>query len=403
MYFTTGNRLWVLMSVGILLFCGSGTASTGNGIMPDTENCLLCHRYPAMGRFDKTGRKRIFYIADELFARSVHGKLRCKNCHIGLDQIPHTNVRKVDCSTKCHIKEPSTGQEFSHINMVRKYETSVHGRGAAGSAKPFPEDLPTCKYCHSNRMYNSLDGLWGKSEALSNETLARCVGCHTKKEWARNFYSHFTHRMRRRRTQDEVVKLCTSCHEDQKKMARHGLESISTYKDTFHWVQVKYGVRNAPDCLSCHVPVGYSTHDIRPRTDPVSPIHLSNRVRTCSNQGGVQVCHPGATARFASGRVHAYGVKAQILAGERVPEEKKPEMSAVIKRAGMDVSAKEVFHYRVLKLVKLFYKLLIGGVISFMLLHQGLHFLRCRRKPGSRHRKRQASGGKPGVEDEGRR
>lgn len=362
--------------LGLLLF-GSSIASDA---VSDTENCLLCHRYPSMGRYDETGTKRIFYVNDKKFASSVHGKLMCKNCHVGLDRIPHTDVEKVDCSTKCHVKEPSTDQEFSHANMIEKYDASVHGRGTQKKPKPYPEDLPTCKYCHDNRMYNPLDGIWGNSEALANETLARCIGCHTQQEWAQNFYAHFTHRMRRRRPQEEVVKLCTSCHENQTKMARHGLESIETYKDTFHWVEVKYGVQNAPDCLSCHVPVGYSTHDIRPRIDPVSPIHISNRIKTCSNQGGVQVCHPAATTEFASGRVHAYGTKVQLMTGKQRKDVESPIMTRVLQRAETDLSEGDIFHYKVLEMIKLAYKLLIGVTITFMGFHQWLDLLAAKRQ-----------------------
>ena len=364
-----------------VLFWGLSTAvAFAADAVADTENCLLCHRYPAMGRYDEKGVKRVFYVNDRKFTASVHGKLKCKNCHVGLDKIPHTDVAKVDCATKCHLKEPSTNQEFSHANMIAKYEASVHGGAAAGKPKLHPEDRPTCKYCHDNRIYNPMEGLWGKSEALSNETLARCIGCHTKKDWAQNFYSHFTHRMRRRRPQEEVVKLCTSCHEDREKMARHGLESIETYKDTFHWTEVMYGVKNAPDCISCHVPLGYSTHDIRPREDSISPIHVFNRIKTCSNQGGVQECHPAATAEFASGRVHAYGTKAQLLAGNRLKDYQNPDMVRVIERAEVDMSAEDIFHYKVLRLIKLFYMVLIGGTAVFMGFHQWLDFLAAKRK-----------------------
>jgi len=155
--------------------------------------------------------------------------------------------------------------------------------------------------------------------------------------------------MRRRRTQTEVVKLCTSCHEDTHKMARHGLESIETYKDTFHWVQVEYGVKNAPDCISCHVPVGYSTHDIRPRTDPVSPLNILNRINTCSNQGGMQVCHPGATVEFATGRVHAYGAKAQMLGGNGAGKFENPSMQKILEGAEADTSSEDIFHYKIIK------------------------------------------------------
>ena len=66
---------------------------------PDEENCLICHRYPAIGRYDENGIKRVYYINDQMFLNSVHGKLRCKSCHVDLDKIPHENVKKVDCAT----------------------------------------------------------------------------------------------------------------------------------------------------------------------------------------------------------------------------------------------------------------------------------------------------------------
>jgi hypothetical protein len=376
------NRVFILAAI-LLFLTPAAPVFSQSDILADTENCLLCHRYPNMGRYDESGKKRVYYVNAQKYARSVHGKLKCKNCHVGLDTIPHTDVNKVDCGTKCHIKEPSTNLEFSHANMIQKYEASVHGRGTPENPKPFPEDLPTCKDCHNNRMYNPFGGQWGLSEALFNETLARCMGCHTKEKWAQNFYAHFTHRMRRRRKPAEVIRLCTRCHEDQTKMARHGLESIATFKDTFHWTLIKFGVKNAPDCISCHVPLGYATHDIRPRTDPISPINALNRVQTCSNQGGVQVCHPAATARFATGRVHAYGTKAQMLAGGKpvqLDQIKDLELERVLERAEVDISPEELFRFKVLQLIKLLYKIFIGSTIMFMGLHQWLDFLSSKRK-----------------------
>lgn len=367
---------WLAVMMSLM---AGGAISAEAVTLPDTENCLLCHRYPGIGRYDQQGNKRVFYVNESRFAHSVHGKLRCKNCHIGLDQIPHTDSQKVDCATKCHIEEPSTNKEFSHINMIDKYRSSVHGPGPEDHPKPYREDLPTCKYCHKNRIYNPFQAMWGKSQALSNETLTRCMGCHPNKDWAKRFYSHFTHRMRKRRTQSEIVELCTSCHEDSRKMARHGLESIETYKDTYHWVQVKYQVGNAPDCISCHIPVGFSTHDLRPRTDPFSPLHPTNRVQTCSNQGGLQSCHPKATEEFAGGRVHAYGLKAQLLAGHTRDRVDDPNQALVIERAEKDIESAEVSHYRVLKLIRLFYQVMIGCVIGFMSIHQLLDYIRLRK------------------------
>lgn len=377
----------MLIFVCFCFFSGPLPAIAQNNVISDTENCLLCHRYPGMGRYDENGKKRILYINEEKFANSVHGKLTCRSCHVGLDKIPHTDVQPVDCATNCHINEPSTEREFSHANMVKKYNSSVHGPGDGDNPKPFAEDLPTCKYCHTNRMYNPFRTGWGGSEALSRETLARCKGCHTEEKWAQRFYSHFTHRMRQRRSHEEIVALCTSCHEDSAKMSRHGLESIETFKDTFHWVQLKYGVKNAPDCINCHIPIGYSAHDIRPRKDPLSPINKKNRVKTCSNQGGIQECHPRATQKFATGRVHAYGLKTLIMASSQVADTVKEDSETLlIERAKKDIPEQEVFRYTILRLIRLFYQGLIGLTIGFMCFHQGLDFLKTRKRKSSVNR-----------------
>ena len=149
-------------------------------------------------------------------------------------------------------------------------------------------------------------------------------------------------------------------------MARHGVESIKTFKDTFHWQAIKYGVKNAPDCVSCHVPSGYSAHAIPPGTDILSPVHIENRLQTCSEGGEGQTCHPGATHEFAEGRVHEYGTKAQLLSGEKVNMEGRFR-SLMAEQARVDIPEEDIFHYRVLALISLIYKMLIGGTIGIIL------------------------------------
>ncbi len=370
----------ICILVGFLLFFHCPVSLSAEiDMVTDTENCLFCHRYPSMGRYDKKGVRRVFYLNDKKFANSVHGKLACKSCHVGLNEIPHTDVKKVDCLTKCHIKEPSTNKEFSHNKTINKYKKSIHNINSKDNNTPFKEDLPTCKYCHDNRLYSPLNDASVVNQAMLNETVGRCSACHPKEDWADKFYLHFTHRMKKRRTQKEIIKLCTSCHEDEEKMARHGLESIATYKDTFHWKQVKYSVENAPDCITCHVTAGHSIHEIRQQTDSLSPVHMNNRVQTCARQDGVQACHPGATQQFATGRVHAYGVKTE-LASISDNESGKLEIATaasqlLIERAKVEIPSKELFNFKILKLLKLFYKLLIVGVIGFMVIHQFFDYL----------------------------
>ncbi len=94
----------ILMLAAFLLLITALSVFSQSAAPADTENCLLCHRYPNMGRYDSSGQKRVYYVNPEKFALSVHGKLRCKNCHIGLDRIPHSDVKKVNCAPNATSK-----------------------------------------------------------------------------------------------------------------------------------------------------------------------------------------------------------------------------------------------------------------------------------------------------------
>ena len=92
------------------------------GIAADEEGCLICHKYSGLARLDqKTGKIRLFYVNDNMYKNSVHGKVLCRNCHLKLDVIPHNDFKKVDCSTKCHLKEPSTDVDFSHTALSKRW------------------------------------------------------------------------------------------------------------------------------------------------------------------------------------------------------------------------------------------------------------------------------------------
>ncbi len=359
-------RIYFIAGIFIVLLAGIASAQTE--LFRDKENCMLCHRYPTMGKYIKTGENRNYYVNGEGYSASVHGGMRCSACHKGLDKIPHSNIRKVDCSIKCHIENSSSRKEFSHIDVVRKYEASVHGMGSTEKPIPFPEDLPSCTYCHNNRGYYSSEEFRGKKDNTPDD--AAVV---------------FRRSEGQMRSQLDVIEMCASCHEDPEKMERHGLESIETYKDTFHWEALKYGVVNAPDCISCHIPVGFSLHTIKSENDPLSSVNIANRVKTCSNEGGIQTCHPDSTTAFASGHVHQYGLKAQLATEKSESPIEGEDKSLIVEQAEDEISEKELFQYKVLEIIRLIYKLLIGGTIGFMSVHQLLDYIRARKKHKTPH------------------
>ena len=364
----------------------------------DVENCLMCHKFSGLGRVDETGKKRLFYVNEKLFQQSVHGKVRCKECHTDIDKYPHTSSKKVDCSVTCHLVDPATNKNFSHATMIDKYELSVHGRkDAQGNLKEHADDLPACVYCHENRIYQPVSGLAQKEQGVAQEILDRCMGCHTENQWARTFYNHFTHRLHQRRTSRKMVELCVSCHEDEETMARHGLIVTGTFHDTFHWQGIKYEDPNAPNCITCHAPVGYFSHQIMPKEDPGSAIHKDNLVRTCGNPDGLQACHPNSTPAFAQGRIHPAGFKIGVfefkMKGlDRLRKIKRGEMKPFQEVRGQRLDAEELtqleyYQALILELIKYVYMLLIGGLISFMIIHQTLDYFATKRemKEGGPH------------------
>jgi len=264
----------------------------------DEENCLMCHKHRGMGRIDLQGKRRIFYVDEELFAKSVHGRVPCRGCHTDISQIPHKVViNKVDCGTQCHKKEPSTGVDFSHRPVYTNYRKSVHGTDLK---HPEP-GKPVCKYCHQNPLYTRTVG--GRREKPIQRILARCTACHTEKEWATTFYMHVEHRLMKRtmRSRLEVVKLCASCHENEALMRKKGLKersikAVKTYKQTYHWKALQMGRTDTADCLDCHTyyepfsPHNY--HLILKADNPESAIHPDNKGKICGQDG----CHDGKNA-----------------------------------------------------------------------------------------------------------
>lgn len=92
----------------------------------DIGNCLLCHKYPGLSRIDENGKFRLLFVNEPIFNNSVHAKVKCEGCHTDIKKIPHDTAKKVDCLTECHIKEPSSEQQFSHQEVAGFLTKSVH-------------------------------------------------------------------------------------------------------------------------------------------------------------------------------------------------------------------------------------------------------------------------------------
>ncbi len=352
----------MLRAIATFLFLGVAASAIAKPAAPPpnvNETCQMCHA--AADAKGASGRPIAVDAAK--FAASVHGemKLRCTDCHadVSADKLPHPEkLKPVNCATchdkaaseyagtvhgvarkggnavaatctDCHgkhdilrAKDPASATNHANIeatcskchgsdavvaqaklpggNIGSKFHDSIHGKALKGAAQG---SAPTCTNCHGAHSIRP------KADAKSNVSRARipdtCGTCHKPERAAymkgmhgklrqdgvlaspgctdcHSAHSIQQHDMPKFRTQ--VVSECGNCHGDY----------LSTYRDTFHGQVTALGYSQMATCASCH-----GAHEILPASNPASTVSKENRLATC------QVCHPGASANFASFDPHA--------------------------------------------------------------------------------------------------
>ena len=272
----------------------------------DDEGCLLCHKYPKMGRITDDGVRRSYYILPHVFSRTVHRNVPCRDCHTYIQQLPHREVKTgVTCESECHsVKNPATGKNFSHKTINESYQKSTHGRNKVETG--LNSDKPYCVTCHTNPLYNPAE------KHPPKRITDRCVVCHEKRDFVNAWYNHTSRRIREvKRSSEEIVALCGSCHGDKELVERHlkaareegrklGRKfpiAYESYQESFHGKVTRYGLTKAANCLDCHADRDnyfLSVHEIRPSRDPLSPVSEKRRTETCRN------CHKYADKNYAS-------------------------------------------------------------------------------------------------------
>ncbi|MGA8528525.1 MAG: cytochrome c3 family protein [Acidobacteriaceae bacterium] len=351
-------------------------------------DCLACHGDPTMQ--DASG-KSIGVSADKFHA-SIHGSLKCTDCHTNVKGYPHTaNAAVVECNT-CHTDEAAGLAGSVHAKASEHPCLSCHGAPHSIVAKTdpaspvYPLNIPkTCGSCHGNaamaKKYHLpnvyalyLDSIHGF--ALGKEGLlvaANCTSCHG----SHGVLSHTNPKSPTFRA--NVAATCGSCHvgiNEQYQKGIHGKavaagnkdapvctdchtahaiieptsadfrmqstpvcgschrDKFSTYRDTFHsQLGLLGGYVQTARCWDCH-----GAHEILPASDPASPINQANLVTTCGK------CHAGANASFVKYQPHAN------------PRNRK---------------LNPALYY-----IRLFMNLLLASVLTFFLIHTLLWLIR---------------------------
>lgn len=281
---------------------------------PGNAVCLACHGNEGFAAPGPDGQMRKLEVVKDKFAKSVHGKRLCVECHkdISESEIPHKKIgqHRVSC-VQCHedlwkaAQAENRTQENAKLGVVVKqidrYMHSIH-------ARPHKEDQSrtnaTCYNCHDAH-YVYPQGSAIRAEWRLNIPNV-CGKCHAKE---REAYSTSVHGREVLEKANPAAAICSDCHTthdiDNPEMDSIKLvitkncgschqESLKSYTGTYHGQVATLGYAYTAKCFDCH-----GNHGIQRVNDPKAMVHPDNRLKTC------QKCHQGATAGFVSFDPHA--------------------------------------------------------------------------------------------------
>ncbi|MBK9121252.1 MAG: hypothetical protein IPM18_16845 [Phycisphaerales bacterium] len=303
-----GTRCALLLAG--MLWLGLAPQALGD----DPDNCLLCHQYRGLSRFDpQTERIQVYYTsaAYHRFGLGAHARVACTDCHERSEVavIPHKPISRVDCTRQCHLQDSAgTARRFSHEGVARALDLSVHAREKLDQLEFTGGPLlqagqSQCLYCHDEPLFRSLDDLSPHLRLMPRHGFDRCDTCHAEQVPVDVGYylRHVGARLQAARPPLDQAQVCAVCHADPLVLQQHNMpNAVASFVRSFHGKAALLGDNSTADCVSCHVGPGENTHLILAQSHPRSAVHPDSIANSCRSTR----CHPGADVGIAAAAVH---------------------------------------------------------------------------------------------------
>lgn len=307
------RRRWIFAGLlsGIALLWFNLDEAKAAERQSDPDGCLVCHAAEGLAYVGENGVIRNASINSDHYFSSIHGNVPCRDCHRKIREYPHKPKNgEVDCAASCHLEEPSQGVAYSHEPIAKEFVESIHGKGAVDgltAANRWDESRndhpPSCRRCHTNTLYISLDKREMFKEIFDHEEEV-CGNCHQGEVWNGQMGGHILRRLLGVRwTKQEEVGMCNDCHLDREAMAKteraddasthekkpsdsHFVHASESYDMTLHGRLVEEGNSDGVSCNECHAPSGFH-HGILPTEHPESAVNPEQLPELCGSSG----CH----------------------------------------------------------------------------------------------------------------
>jgi thiosulfate reductase cytochrome b subunit len=292
----------IVLTFFVLVFAG--------GALAQDASCIACHD------------------DQKVYQQSVHKSLKCSDCHQGFTDFPHpepgpnekspvSRSRVIEICARCHgdLKFVEDHRIPGRLLPVINYQQSVHGRAVSGGklgaancadchgsheilapteprSKVSRANTPsTCGQCHKNELAQYQRSVHGVAHAQGKSGVPTCTDCH-----GIHTIDHPGDAAKSDAEKALGKASCSRCHASEVLSREYALplDRVRTYLDSYHGLASQRGSPAVANCASCH-----GVHEILASADRNSSVHPANLPATCGK------CHPGASANFARGSVHA--------------------------------------------------------------------------------------------------
>ena len=267
----------------------------------DNSACLGCHEDPSITM--TKGKKTIsLTVKNFTLPRSVHGSLKCQECHKGFDpdNVPHMDkIQPVDCMS-CHT-DAAVKHKF-HPQMKKNIGNGspngnckgCHGYHDVSSYKnpssktSYYNSTQFCGNCHKAEKDLHMASQHSVELSKFDPNAPTCIYCHrypiTKGNTAYN-------RIQLKVNQE---KMCVTCH--IKNAQNNFSKALIDYEKSVHGTAIRNG-KNAAVCVDCH-----GSHDLKKASDPYSSVNRQRIPEVCGK------CHISIAQEYSTS-IHGISLK----------------------------------------------------------------------------------------------
>lgn len=378
----------------------------------EDEECMFCHGEADLTKETEGGELIHLYVDQAAFGNSVHAENGCVSCHVDIEELPHEEgLELVNCGA-CHEEAEQYVESLHGVALKNgdKDAAICHDCHSKHDIRPVtsvlspvhPRNLPyTCGRCHSDTALTKrhmvsvtkpsdayIKSVHGKAVVMKGlETAAVCNDCHG------------THDMLPSQDPNSAIfwlnipQTCGQCHSGV----------VRTYAESIHGRALMAGIKDAPNCTSCHGEHNIESHLLEGSATSPQQISRATCVRCHENERimsryGVEVhrqasymdSYHGVTstagANVAANCTSCHGVHNILQHDDPLSSIHPDNLVETCRRchenANANFAASPVHVVpaatgrKLQDLVQLAYIWLIVLVIGFMLMHNGLLLLR---------------------------